>query len=365
MLKILFLLHLPPPVHGSSVMGKHIKESKLLNEAFDGFHINLLASKKLKGTGKFSGGKLFHAVIVMLRVIKRVLFHKPDLCYFALTTTGKAFYRDSFYILFLKTFGIKIIYHLHNKCVSSKNNPLDKAIYKWVFSNSKVILLSKLLYYDIEKYVRTEDVFICPNGIPSEVSTRIIKQENHRVKLLFLSNLIKSKGVYVLVDALAILKKKGFDFECDIVGGEADISKEELKNYIELRGLEKKIIYRGKKYGKDKTEFFEKTDIFVFPTFYKKECFPLVIIEAMLYSLPVVSTKEGGIPDVVDDGTTGLLCEKQAPQSLADKIQVLLNDKDLRTKVGREGFLKYKRYYTIEKFEINLKQIFNTYSVNT
>lgn len=62
------------------------------------------------------------------------------------------------------------------------------------------------------------------------------------------------------------------------------------------------------------------------------ECFPLVILEAMEYKLPVISTNEGGIPDIVKDGENGLICEKQNPYSLADCIAKLLDDEELRVK---------------------------------
>jgi glycosyltransferase involved in cell wall biosynthesis len=56
--------------------------------------------------------------------------------------------------------------------------------------------------------------------------------------------------------------------------------------------------------------FFEKSHIFVFPTFYYYECFPLVLLEAMQHALPVISTDEGGIPDIAETGITGYIVAK-------------------------------------------------------
>lgn len=362
MLKMLFLLHLPPPVHGSSVIGKSIAESKLLNETINGCYINLLSSKNVKSTGKLTSKKLFHALFVMSRIVKQVLFFKPELCYVALTTTGIAFYRDSIYVLILKLFRVKIIFHLHNKGVSYHKNPLKKATYRFVFKNTKIILLSKLLYSDIQEYVSLKEVFICPNGISPCTVTINDKPKNTLVKILFLSNLIISKGVYVLIDALSILEGKGLDFSCDLVGGEGDISRALIEEYINTKNLQHKICYRGQKLDHEKDYFFRNSDIFVFPTFYKKETFGLVNIEAMQHSLPVISTAEGGIPDIVEDGVTGFIVEKQNPVALAEKIELLLKDHELRINMGQNGYLKYKRYYTLEKFENNMKEIFNSYA---
>ncbi len=63
----------------------------------------------------------------------------------------------------------------------------------------------------------------------------------------------------------------------------------------------------------------------------------LVLLEAMQYSLPVVSTPEGAIPDVVDDGVTGFLVPQRDTSALADKLEVLIKDPDLRVKNGSRG----------------------------
>ncbi len=106
--KILFILHLPPPIHGAAMMGKYIQESELVNSSFDCFCINLATAGSLSDIGHISLKKL--------------------LKYFFL---------------------------------------LKHIFYKRFFSNLKVILLAENLYKDMAKYVKREDVYICPNGIPN------------------------------------------------------------------------------------------------------------------------------------------------------------------------------------------------------
>lgn len=90
-----------------------------------------------------------------------------------------------------KLFGISLVLHFHNKGVSKNQDRfLDHLLYKILFKNTKVILLSTYLYYDIKKYVKEDSVFYCPNGI-SEIkfqsNAEILKSDT--VQLLFLSNL--------------------------------------------------------------------------------------------------------------------------------------------------------------------------------
>ncbi len=83
----------------------------------------------------------------------------------------------------------------------------------------------------------------------------------------------------------------------------------------------------------------------------------MVILEAMEYKLPVISTNEGGIPDMVKDGENGLICEKQNPYSLADCIAKLLDDEELRVKMGSAGHDKFCREFTLQQFEHRMLDI--------
>ena len=111
---------------------------------------------------------------------------------------------------------------------------------------------------------------ICPNGIAIsdiETSSRKDKINNTVPHLLFLSNLIESKGVFVLLDALKILEDRGVSFVCIMVGGETkEIDVHRLAEEIDKRQLNKVVLYKGRKYGEEKNEEFQKSDIFVFPS---------------------------------------------------------------------------------------------------
>ena len=105
----------------------------------------------------------------------------------------------------------------------------------------------------------------------------------------------------------------------------------------------------GKKYGTYKAEVFSKADIFAFPTY--NETFGLVLVEAMQFSLPVVSTFEGGIPDVVEDGETGFLVPQNDAVALAEKLELLIKDPVLRKEMGEMGREKYEAEFTLAAFE--------------
>ncbi|MEJ8764150.1 glycosyltransferase family 4 protein [Phocaeicola sp. HCN-40430] len=359
--KILFIMHMPPPVHGAAMMGKYIHDSKLINDTFDCLYINPSASKEVANVGKINLKKFLFLFSNIYKIIKTVLRKKPDLCYFTSTVGGVGIFRDMIIVGVLKLLRQKIVLHLHNKGAKKYNQkqPLSIIAYKIIFSNVKVIQLSEYLYEDIEKFVAKTNIFICPNGIPETLVTEPSVNRNNSVpKLLFLSNLLIDKGVFTLLDACKILKDKGYKFSCDFVGGETiDINAERFYQEVQVRELTNTVAYRGRKYGKEKEAFFNHADIFVFPTFYKGETFGLVNLEAMEHKLPIVSTDEGGIPDVVKNGENGFICIKDNPDSLAKCIEKLLLDKNLRYKMGEDGYKKFKTYYTLPTFEKNIKSI--------
>ena len=176
--------------------------------------------------------------------------------------------------------------------------------------------------------------------------------ETEAPRLLFLSNLIPSKGVYVLLDACKVLRERGLQFVCDFVGGETkEIDRATFETAVKERGLESHVIYHGPQYGEDKHRFFMNADVFVFPTFYFNECFPLVLLEAMQWRLPLVSSDEGGIPDIVQDGVNGFVCPRQDVDSLANALEQLITNPTLRHQMGEAGYQRYKELYTLEAFE--------------
>ena len=351
-LNILFILHYPPPLHGAAMVGYYIRESKVIQDNFNSEFINLGTSRTVVEIGKNGVFKWFRYFSIIFRTIFTLFRFKPDLVYLTLTVKGWGFYKDVLIVLIAKAFKKKLVYHFHNKGVSTRQNKaIDNYLYRIVFKNANVILLSKLLYQDIQKYVKKNNVYFCPNGTYDYAENQTIGNEPVECHILFLSNLIQAKGVFVLLEACEILKKKGLDFRCTFVGAESDVTAKKLLEKAEDYEILDCIEYIGSRSGFEKESLFLNSNIFVFPTFYDNEVLPLVILEAMQFSLPVVSTEEGAISEIVDDGITGFIIPRKDSQALAEKLELLILNSELRTQMGVAGRKKYESAYTLEHFE--------------
>jgi glycosyltransferase involved in cell wall biosynthesis len=355
--RILFILHLPPPVHGAAMVGKYIKDSELINSEFDCRYVNLATAANLEDIGKVGLKKLFSFLRLLREIRRQVKSFKPSLVYITPNAKGGAFYKDFVVVERLKVMGCRVVAHYHNKGVAMRQDQwLDNWLYRHFFKGLKVILLAEVLYHDVEKYVSKRNVFVCPNGIPDIQTQRVIspseRQKGDVPRLLFLSNLIVSKGVLVLLGALRMVKEKGYSVACDFVGGEtAELDSRKFQEEVTKRQLQGVAVYHGKKYGDEKEEFWCKAEAFVFPTFYPNECFPLVILEAMQHALPCVSTNEGAIPGMVEEGRTGFVVERQSSEATADAICKLLDSAELRKRMGTLGRQRYEQLFTLQAFE--------------
>lgn len=358
--RVLFILHLPPPIHGAAMMGKYIHESVNLRNQFECDFINLSISTQLEEIKKFSWRKIRSFLTLQRTIAKRVKSFRPQLIYITANTCGIAFYKDFIIVQMLKMMGCKIVMHFHNKGVANNQDKWYYSyLYKKYFNKVKVILLSNHLYSDIKKFVNQGDVYYCPNGIPpSENFKKKTGNNAHTTTILFLSNLIPEKGYLDLLYACKILKDKKKEFVCHIVGGETQqCHAKDLLSLIDKYDLQKHVYYLGSKRGIEKEKAFINADLFVFPTY--NDCFPLVLLEAMQHGLPCISTNEGGIPDIIDNDKTGYVIEKKDSTALAEKINVLLNNENLRAEMGRRGQEKYLKLFTLQSFEERFTAILN------
>ncbi|MCQ2094875.1 MAG: glycosyltransferase family 4 protein [Bacteroidaceae bacterium] len=392
--RVLLVCPLPPPVHGSSMVSSCIRESRLINGAFDVDCVNISTSRGMAEIGRFHFAKIWRFVGSYFIMLWKLLTHRYDLVYLAVTVHGIGFLKDCPYMLMARLFCRNRLIHHHNKGMAPYAGRFP---YNWLmpmaYRGAKVMLLSERLYEDISGVVKREDIIICPNGLkeaPKADGLNIEKRDD-RVEILYLSNLVGSKGVFVLLDALARLKERGVVFHSSFVGGMSkSVSVESFSAALAERGLTEDVAYLGTRFGDDKWRCMYGADLYVLPSM--DDCLPLTVIEAMQVGLPVVTTDMGAIPDLVVDGVNGFVISSRklivesggryldwepsediaraiadyradggasGCEVLADRLECLIRDAELRRRMGDAGRKRYEELFTLEVFEERVKEAFN------
>lgn len=363
--KVLFIMHMPPPVHGAAMIGKWIHDSKIINEEFDCYYINPSVSTKVADVGKIHIKKFLLFFQLIYHIIKAIYKIKPDICYYTPTSDGWGIYRDAITISLIKLFKTKILLHFHNKGVRNySSHKIAQIAYRIIFKNVKIILIAKELYEDVNEFIKKENVYILPNGIPQTISESeyqtIIKEREKGLdknRILYLSNMMSEKGIWILLEACKLLKAENIQFECHYIGNWGDTTATEFQNEINKRKLQDFVFIHGPKYNNEKQEYLMNSDIFVFPTFYHGETFGLVLLEAMEYGLPCITTPEGGIPSFITSNKNGILVPQRNSKKLYLAIKDLILHKEKRIQLGQEGRTLFIQKYTIKEFEKNLIKI--------
>jgi glycosyltransferase involved in cell wall biosynthesis len=362
MKKLLLLLKLPPPTTGVTKMCQAVLDNEGLFKQFDTKVIGLSYAKNVKNTGQYNFGKLMMLLKSLFATLNSLISFRPDVVYFVPSLTGTAFLRDFLFIILLKLFRKKIVYHLHGTGImqSAQKSKLFNAFYKFASNGSEVIILSEKLKYDIA-FLNTSAIHILPNGINNNLKiqpathpdwsgqratgNRLVGTTHSRT--LFVSNFYNYKGVPELITLLCEVHKQGQHFTCKIVGEENHISAKELNEMISVNGLDKKVEYIGSVVGEELEKLYDESDIFIYPT--KKDAMPLVILEAMRAGLAILANPVGAIPDMIGQDLTLL----PTPENLIG----LLENPEKTRKLGIQNRNTFEEKFTIDKFHIELVSI--------
>jgi glycosyltransferase involved in cell wall biosynthesis len=366
--KVLFISPLPPPNYGSAMSSEMCL--KILNDSriVEVKNIQTNSSKDMSDIGKFNLAKIFGFFKVKSQVRKSLKNFKPDLIYFVPATSSLGFERDYlFWKEIRKNYSGKILFHLRSRVLESDWKKVSfRRRFSKMIKNQKVIILGEELVNDLHGLIPRKDIFILPNAIQNEISEKEYKKISlerkkiNSLNILFLSNMEVSKGWAKLLQSCPLLKKKGINFKCNFVG---DFPGEKEKNLfhkiVAKNNLQENIYYLGKKIGIEKNKILKNSDILVFPTEYPLETFGRVIIEAMMFGLPVIANGIATIPSIVEDGKTGFVLKENSPEEIKNCI-LKLNNFEKRNKMGLSGRKKFLKDFELKKFSEKFLKIVNS-----
>jgi glycosyltransferase involved in cell wall biosynthesis len=253
--------------------------------------------------------------------------------------------------------GLRNIYPGDKEC-SKLHFMLDKLTIPLIdlyISNSK-----SAADFVVSKGYPRKKLIVVHNGINPERfhidrEQRLIKElglKEESPVIITVANMRPQKAYRVLIDSLNLLIQRKSPFSALFVGD--GILKDELMKLTEDLGLSERINFLGDR--RDVPALLSISDIFVLPSYW--EGLPVSIMEAMCAKLPVVATDVGGVSELVEDGVTGFLVPPKNPEALAEKIERLLADKDLRKEMGMAGYERIKKGFSLEKTVKEMERIY-------
>jgi len=350
----LIIGQVPPPYHGQSVMIEKIVQLK--HDKLKTHFLKMDYSSEIDEVGKFKFRKVIVLIRLLVQAFKMIRREKIDTIYYPPAGTGKIpIYRDIITLLFLKVFKRRIILHFHAMGLQDSYKKLNSLVRyffrKAYFESDLCICLSEFNVAEIE-FLRPKQIKVVPYGTGSVSHNRSQIGSDEKVKILYAGNIIESKGVMVLLNVVDALSKENYELEVSFMGGmtSSNLEKRILEHPAVKKGIAK---FLGVTVGENKEACFKNANLFCFPTFYENENFPVVIIEAMQYSLPVLSTKWRGIPSMIDEGN-GLLAEPMNEDEFKQNLESLLSDRSKINEMSINSGKRYELLFTEKQFQHNI-----------
>ena len=351
--RLLIMGQTPPPY-----VGQMLSIESLVNANYqdlDVYHTRMNYSQRPDQIGKVRLRKVFHLLRVIADSSYKILRHRIDVIYYPPGIDTVPVLRDIATLMVLRRFGRKLIFAFHASGLCERG-PSWRGIVGWLFRSAfffpdAAIHKSSLNPPD-GQFLKAKAVYTVANGLPDQFERfRNLKPINRFPVILFVGLMKEEKGVEILIEAARLLRAQGLDFRVEFVGEFTSAAyRQELFRQVEDKQLTDCVVFLGGKLGDEKWAHFRRADIFCFPTHYPAESFGMVVVEAMMFELPVVSTRWRGIPDIVEDEVSGFLTPIKDSAAVAERLALLLRDEQMRMSMGLKGRRRYLESFTIEKY---------------
>jgi len=246
----------------------------------------------------------------------------------------------------------KVAFHFHASGLHENlenRGVVFRFFFRMAFANPD-LSISPSRYCTEGRRLHAKKRVVVPYGVPP---VSYVRQGYSRgnLKLLFVGLLDSTKGELLVLSAMSHLRARGVNVSLTIAGVfKGGGYKKDFFEEVSRYGMESLVSYVGVVQGGAKGALFESADVFCFPSFFPSESYPVVLIEAMQYSLPIVASRWRGIPDMVEHGKNGFLVDAHDGLQVANALERLHRDRPLLAEMGRCGRAQYEQRYTLQGY---------------
>lgn len=252
-----------------------------------------------------------------------------------------------------KLLGKKVIVHFHSFSVDTTIKSKYQWVYRYLFGKADCVLVLSKYWQDelCDTFGFNEDkVKVLYNPCTTEISNKVYPKKK---EILYAGTVNARKGYADMINAFAKVADKYRDW-CIVFAGNGEI--EEGKALASRLGIDKQTVFLGWVRGNDKDKAFKEASIFCLPSY--AEGFPMGVLDAWAYGLPVITTPVGGIPDIAIDGKNCLLFNPGDVDVLAKQMDKMMSSEELRKLVASESNELAKGIFSVEKVTERLGNIY-------
>lgn len=366
---------LPPPINGSSLA--FLESTTGLEEASCDLSVIDISSAVADRGGRPTFQRALEYVRILVKMVETLIKKRPEALYLHAASSLHGLFRDAVVVSLARIAGVnRMVLHFQSGNVGelAERGLFTRAIMRRVYRRADVLLtladeLRQMFSFDPSLGARVRVVPNCGPVVADRESQG--KTLGIPVRVLFLSNLIESKGWLTLLRAIPDMRESasraGRDLKVTFAGQfltntddtevqSAEHAREIFDRTLRDFGLEEVVEYRGLVYGSDKNSLLRDAHIFVLPTRYNKEAQPLSIAEAMGSGAVVISSKYRGIPALVSDGVSGILVEEPTVASIAASFERLM-DPDVYSRMSSEALARYRESFSPSAYRHRIREI--------
>lgn len=352
--KILMIGPRPPPIHGQARAFEYAI-SALSQDA----HIRIIDCAPRYRTLIERTLKL---CITMSRIWFEGVMFNPDIIYITLSRTRFGFLRDMTAILVGGICRAKVIGHLHGADLNlfvTTIDPIFRLLVKKTYGKfHKVVALSESMVEQFEGLVPFDKIKIVENACDDDEDDPTISPPPplSEFRVVFLSNVLPSKGLFDVLKAVALVRKMDVPCRLFFLGefmwekgeGNRDEIERRYNQIVDELGIKPYVERKGVVTGKEKWAILRSSHCFVLPIRNPNEGQPLSIIEALRAGLPIITTASGGIKDIIRDGINGFIVPSEDALAIAHRIAFIYRNWD-----RLEGLRKRNQEYAVARFSLD------------
>lgn len=327
-------------------------------------HLNLLLSSQLaqeftlvhfqvgsEGRNEGMLARLARLLISPFVLAAIILVRRAAIVHLNTSLNPRAYWRDLVYMAVAKLCGANVLYQVHGGALPHEffgwSRVLTAVLRGTLLMPDVIVVLAQQELQAYRRFVPTQHVLALPNSVDCALYAALERARpvpGEPLQLLYIGRLAREKGLYETLEALMLAQTRGTAARLIVAGSGPDETG--LRKRAAELGLDSQVSFVGTVFGERKLELLRAADALVLASY--SEGLPYALLECMAAGVAVIATRVGAIPDVVLNGTHGLLVPCRDPEAICRAIATLAADRDLLTRMSSACRNRVAAGYSLE-----------------